>query len=45
MPNLATAKWIQSLLSHPTLRVISQVFHKGKTPKNTDFKNLKDSDL
>ena len=44
-PYLATAKWIPILISHPTLSVISQLLHKGKTPKNTDFKSLKDSDF
>ena len=31
------------LISHPTLSVISQLLHKGKTAKNTDFKSLKDN--
>ena len=42
-PNLATVKWIPVLISQPTLSVTSQLLHKGKTPKNTDFKSLKDS--
>ena len=29
-PNLATAKWTPILISHPTLRVISQLLHKGQ---------------
>ena len=31
------------LITHPTLSVISQLLHKGKTAKNTDFKTLKDN--
>ena len=33
--------WIPILISHPTLSVISQLLHKGKTPKSTNFKSLK----
>ena len=30
------------LISHPTLSVISQLLHKGKTPKNTNSNSLKE---